>query len=97
MDDRTETFTEFHAVPGLDNVFEISFEGIKATEFDSSVTAKFFRDGGQVGSTLSYSVNTYVCAKQNDTDTALAALVKALYNYGTSAVSYKLECLFLFS
>lgn len=88
MDGREETFTEFTAVSGLDSVFEISFEGIKATEFGSTVTAKFFRNNVQVGNALSYSVNTYVCAKQNDTDTALAALVEALYNYGASAVNY---------
>ena len=88
MGDRTETFTEFNAVDGMDNVYEVSFEGIKATEFGGTVTAKFFKNSSQIGDTLSYSVNTYVCAKQNDTDAALAELVQRLYNYGTSAASY---------
>ena len=85
---RTQSFTEFTAVSGLDKVYEISFKGIKATEFDSAVTASFYKSNAQIGNTLSYSVNTYVCAKQADSNTALAALVKALYNYGASAAAF---------
>ena len=88
MGDRTETFTEFNAIDGMDNVYEVSFEGIKATEFSSTVTAKFYRNNAQIGNAVSYSVNTYVCAKQNDSNTLLAELVQRLYNYGVSAASY---------
>ncbi len=88
MGDRTETFTEFNAVEGKDGVYEISFEGIKATEFGSTVTAKFYRNNAQIGNAVSYSVNTYVCAKQNDSNTLLTELVQRLYNYGVSAASY---------
>ena len=81
---REETFTDFTAVSGLENVYEVSFDGIKATEFDADVTASFSTGGN----TVSYSVNTYICAKQADSDANLAALVKALYNYGASASAY---------
>ena len=87
---RTQTFTEsdFAPVEGKANTYEISFKGIKATEFASDVTASFARNDATVGNTVSYSVNTYVCAKQADGNTALANLVKALYNYGASAAAY---------
>ena len=81
---REETFTKFTAVAGKDKVYEISFAGIKATEYADHVQASFCRNGAQVGNTVSYSVNAYVCAKQADSSTALANLVKALYNYGKS-------------
>ncbi len=85
---REETFTEFTAVSGMENVYEVSFYGIKANEFADSVTASFFCGEEQVGNTVSYSVNTYVCAKQADSDVLLKNLVRALYNYGAAAVAY---------
>lgn len=81
---REETFTEFTAVDGMEDVYEITFAGIKANEFGAPVTASFSNGGN----TVSYSVNAYVCAKQADSDANLAALVKALYNYGAAAAAY---------
>lgn len=83
---RTQSFTasDFTAVEGKTDIYEISFTGIKATEFGSPVTASFSAGGN----TVSYSVNTYICAKQADADANLAALVKALYCYGASAAAY---------
>ena len=86
INDRTETFTDFVEV--RDNIYRVSFTGITATEFDDAVTATFMRGETQVGNSLTYSVNTYICAKQNDSNPALAALVKALYNYGASAAKF---------
>lgn len=79
---RTQEFTEFTSVG--ENLYEISFAGIKASEFGDAVTASFSNGGN----TVSYSVNSYVCAKQADSDANLAALVKALYNYGAAAEAY---------
>ncbi len=81
---RAEEFTEFTAVEGKENVYEVTFAGIQANEFNDAVTASFSNGGN----TVSYSVNTYVCAKQADSNANLAALVKALYNYGVSAAAY---------
>lgn len=81
---REETFTEFTAVDGMEDVYEITFAGIKANEFGAPVTASFSTGGN----TVSYSVNAYVCAKQADANSNLAALVKALYNYGAAAEAY---------
>ena len=84
---REVEYKEFEQVG--ENLFEITFTGITATEFADAVTASFYRGEVQVGNTLSYSVNTYICAKQNDSNENLAKLVKALYNYGASAKTFE--------
>ncbi len=67
--------------------------GINATDFDEVFTFELYVDG-VLHQTITYSVNSYVYAKQGATDangdpTALAELVLALYNYGISAKNYK--------
>ena len=84
---RSQTFTEFTSIGG--DIYEVSFTGISAEEFADTVTASFARNDTQIGNTVSYSVNAYVQSKQTDSNAALAALVKALYNYGDSAAAYK--------
>ncbi|MBQ6431658.1 MAG: InlB B-repeat-containing protein, partial [Oscillospiraceae bacterium] len=83
---RTQEFTEFTAAG--EGVYEVSFTGISAEEFGDTVTAVIERDDEQIGNELSYSVNAYVQSKQADSNAALAALVKALYNFGASAVAF---------
>ncbi len=83
---RTQTYTSFTSVGS--GVYEISFTGISAEEFGSTVTAVFERDDEQIGNELSYSVYAYVQSKQTDSNANLKALVKALYNYGASAAAY---------
>lgn len=83
---RTQTYTEF-ADLGNGKYF-ITFDGIKATEFDDIVIARFLRNGEQIGATVNYSVNTYICGTQNVDNANLQALVRALYNYGVSAKAY---------
>ena len=63
---------------------------IYATEFDKVFTAELSVDG-EVIQTLTYSVKSYVYAKQNSENTEMAALVRALYAYGRSAIAYKQE------
>ena len=89
---RRQTFSasDFIAVPGEENVYEISFSGISAEEFADDVTATFLSGSTQVGNVVAYSVNAYVCSTQNSNDTALRALVRALYNYGASASEFAL-------
>lgn len=88
---RTETVTDFAPVEGQDGCYAITYHGILASEFDLPVSASFYKDGAQVGNTLNYSVNTYICSKQADSDATLAALVQALYNYGKTANTYYFE------
>lgn len=85
---QTYTASDFVAVPGEENAYEICFTGISAEEFADAATACFFSGSTQVGRTVSYSVNTYVCSMQNCEDANLRALVRALYNYGASAAAY---------
>ena len=85
---RSKTFNAADFVSVGNNVYAVSFNGIKAEEFANTVTASFAKNGAALGNTLRYSVNAYVQAKQSDSDTNLANLVKALYNYGASAAAY---------
>ena len=71
-----------------DGYYTVYFRGILATEYDDVVTASFYRDGVQVGQSVTYSVNSYVYSKQLGDDTALAELVKATFNYGRAAKYY---------
>lgn len=86
--DEEQTFTSFKMVEGQEGIFEITVDDIAATQFGDTVTASFNLWDEDMGNTLSYSVNAYVCAKQNDGNIALSNLVKALYNYGVSASAY---------
>ena len=86
VDGRTRTFTEFTHEEG--NSYSVSFCGIYASEYNATVYASFSRNGAPVGNTLKYSVNTYICSMQNSSDEKLSNLVKALYNYGASALVY---------
>ena len=87
INDRETVFTasDFYTENGK---YVVYFRGILATEYDEVVTACFYADGVQVGQTVTYSVNSYVYTMQNSTSESLAALVKATYNYGASAVAY---------
>ncbi|MBE7080779.1 MAG: hypothetical protein E7371_06045 [Clostridiales bacterium] len=60
-------------------------DGIKATAFADTYTFVLSYDG-EVMQTLTYSVNAYAYAKQNDTEMGTLAL--ALYRYGASAQAY---------
>lgn len=82
---RTATY---RAVSGKENCYEVTVTDLSAEQFGEAVRASFFRDETQVGNTVQYCVNDYVFAKQNDSDEALASLVRALYNFGASAAAY---------
>lgn len=75
------------------SMFEVSLgvygfytQSIKATEFERPISVVLSYDG-EIKQTLTYSVKSYVYAKQVGSD-ALADLVKALWKYGVSAIAY---------
>ena len=68
--------------------YVVYFRGILATEYGSVVSASIYDGDVQIGQSVTYSVNSYVYAKQDDLDTKLAELVQATYNYGKSAENY---------
>lgn len=64
------------------------YEKVGVLDFDKVYTINIVNEAGEaIGETLSYSVNGYVYAKQSDT-ADMAAVVKAVYNYGVSAYAY---------
>lgn len=91
LNNKTKTYTanDFEAVSGEDHVYEIAYDGVHPNEFADNVTATFERDVDQVGNTLSYSVNAYIQAKQNDANKKLKGLVRALSVYGTCVEAYR--------
>lgn len=44
---------------------------------------------GETIQTVTYSVKSYVYAKQNSANSDTAALARALYNYDRSAIAYQ--------
>lgn len=86
---KSQTFTEFNSLGN--DTYSVVFHGILATNFDVPVSASFSRNGAKIGNTLKYSVNIYICNKQNCGDAALENLLKALYNYGESSLKYYQE------
>lgn len=85
---RTERFTEADFCSAGDGLWYVELQGIKATEFSENITAAIFRGEEQIGRTVHYTVNTYICGVQNSTNASLSALMKALYNYGAAAKAY---------
>ena len=72
-----------------DGKYYLSVDSIKATKFNEVITAVIKKDGEQVGQTLNYSVNTYIQKYQDSSNSVLAELLKAIYNYGESAKLYE--------
>lgn len=88
---RMQTFTaeDFKQVSGKENTYYVDFRGITAKEFADTVSASFFCNGTEIGRTVSYCVNAYICSVMNtDSNPSLSQLVRALYNYGKSAADY---------
>lgn len=67
--------------------YKVMTDAISAVDFDKEYTAELIV-GGNVAASATYSVNSYVYAKQASDNANLANLVKALYNYGASADVY---------
>ena len=88
INDRTYTYNLANAQKNAANNYKIIFQNFNATEFGEIATVVMKNNGVQVGQTLTYSVNSYVCSMQNDGNEKLANLVRAIYNYGESAKKY---------
>lgn len=79
----TTTYAQEDLVADENGIYTIKVANVFATDYADVLTAEVN------GNTLTYSVNSYINEKQDDDDSALAALVTALNNYGASAVAYK--------
>ena len=69
------------------NAYVIEGDGMYATDFDTVYTFTL-ADDDTTYHTVTYSVNSYVASKCASSDENLAAMVKAVYNYGVSADAY---------
>ena len=87
---KTYTAEDLTLVEDTADTYILYTDPVYATEFDRVFTAELSADGRTV-QTLTYSVKSYVYAKQNSENTEMAALVRALYAYGRSAIAYKQE------
>lgn len=85
---KTYTADDLILVENTADTYVLYIDAVYATEFDKVFTAKLALNGEEF-QTVTYSVRSYVYTKQNSNDTELAALVRALYNYGRSAIAYK--------
>ncbi len=70
-----------------DGTYTVKTDAVKATGFDDVYTLIAYKDNTE-DAVLTYSVKSYVYAKQNDTSNA-AELAKALYNYGIAAKAFQ--------
>ena len=68
--------------------YVLTFSGLGAGQMSEAVYVTAYRNETAVSNTVRYSVESYACAKQNDSDTNLAALVKAMMHYGNAAYAY---------
>jgi hypothetical protein len=70
-------------------VYKIYFDGIMAHEFGDTVTAEFLINGEASGISVDYSVDSYVAESKLLKTNPASELIKALSNYGKSALKYK--------
>ena len=89
INDREYTYDVSEYTPDENGKYKVYFCGVNAYEFGDVVTVNFVVDEAVIGDTLSYSVDSYINYMYNNTDEALAELVKAISNYGRSAADYK--------
>jgi hypothetical protein len=87
---KTYTAEDLALVEDTADTYIFYTDPVCATEFDKVFTAELSVDG-EVIQTLTYSVKSYVYAKQNGENAEMAALARALYAYGRSAIAYKQE------
>jgi hypothetical protein len=85
---RTTIYNVSELEADADGVYRIYYRGVYAKEFNDVIEAYFLNKDVQIGNTLQYSVNTYIYKKQESSDEALVAIIKAIYNYGASTEEY---------
>ena len=65
-----------------------SYSGITAGQMSETVLVTAYNGDTAISNTVSYSIESYAYAKQNDADASLAALVRAMMKYGNAAKTY---------
>lgn len=81
-------FTSEYDQSTAKTVYSAIYKDISVTEFDKIISVQLFDGTQPVGKTATYSVKSYIYAKQNDV--TMGELAKTTYNYGLSAKAYSL-------
>ncbi len=68
--------------------YYVYFDGLKARQMRETVYITVYRGDTAVSNTVSYSIESYAYAKQNDSNENLTALLEAMMKYGDSADNY---------
>lgn len=72
-----------------DGMYIANFDGFNADQMSDIVYVTVCdEEGNALSNTYRYSIESYAYAKSNDSNADLAALVKAMMNYGNSAKNY---------
>ena len=86
---RDYTYDASDCVADGNGRYKVYFNGVNAYEFGDVITISFIKDGAATGATLTYSVDSYISDMYENSNEALADLVKAISNYGRSAADYQ--------
>lgn len=65
--------------------YRATFSSIRASEIFDAASVGIYKNDSRISYTAHYSIANYLQAQASNADANLAALVKALYNYGVSA------------
>ena len=77
---------QFVVVEGDNNAYYLYFDGLNADQMRETIQVTAHRGESQISTALTYSIESYACAKQGVTQIPyLADLVKAMMKYGDSA------------
>lgn len=69
--------------------YYVRFNGLNSTEMSDILLIKFVDENGNaISNTMRYSVGCYAYSKQNDANTNLADMVKAMMKYGNAAKAW---------
>jgi hypothetical protein len=70
------------------NRYVVTIDYLTSKQYDEVITGTFYVDGEQIGSTLTYSVNSYIYRNVSSATGAKAALLKAIYVYGETMKAF---------
>lgn len=71
-----------------DGIYTFEFDEISATQYDTPLTASFYKDGVQQAQVLTYSVGTYVARSLPNASDDVKSVITEMYEFGQAAKNY---------
>lgn len=71
-----------------DGIYTFEFDEINATQYDTPLTASFYKDGVQQAQVLTYSVGTYVARSLPNASDDVKSVITEMYEFGQAAKNY---------